>query len=69
MKGLAAMRRTLPYLENGEILLRDNIKVLMFNFNVAQQSHVEFTLYPYTEESKDEKFNHHSGLRYKLITF
>lgn len=32
MKGRAALRRTIGWLEKGEILLRDNVRCLTFNY-------------------------------------
>ncbi|KAH9512600.1 28S ribosomal protein S25, mitochondrial [Bulinus truncatus] len=33
MKGAAPIRRTLKYLENGKLLLKDNVRMVAFNFN------------------------------------
>ena len=70
MKGIGAIRRTLPYLDKGELLLRDNIKVLLFNFNVSTRRYEKSRLYPYKEspvtpgsELEAEKFKYHNGLR------
>ena len=37
MKGRGAIRRTLQYLEKGEIILRDNIRIVSFGFNPGRK--------------------------------
>ena len=47
MKGRGALRRTMEYLEKGQIILRDNVKIVTFQYNP-----------PY----KGYNHEHHSGL-------
>jgi len=48
MQGRAALGRTLDYLQKGQIVLKNNIRILMFAFNI---------------DGPRLKFPHHAGLR------
>lgn len=39
MKGLAPIRRTLNYLENGRVIFKDKVKVFSVNYNENGDHH------------------------------
>jgi small subunit ribosomal protein S25 len=68
MKGRGALRRTLKYLEKGQLVLRDNVKILTFQYNVpAEEKHIVTTsIHNRMQESHGKKppeTAHHDGLR------